>query len=791
MALASPYYVSTDGDDTNPGSIERPFATLHRAQQAARQAPGNIVLRGGTYYLKEPLILTEEDSGTRKTQKVIQSYRDEIAILSGGTQLRDLDWQSSGNGLFQAKVPEDLQTEELFVNGQRQILARYPNVTPSAQYFDGYAPDAISPERASRWKDPTGGYFHAMHPSLWGDFTWRILGKDRNNQVRLEGGWQNNRGAGAHETIRYVENIFEELDAPGEWYLDRRTHTLYYFPPAGLDLVHARIEATRLRTLVELRGDERHPVRWVRMSGLTFRQAARSFMDNREPLLRSDWTIYRGGAICLNGTEDCSLEDCDIDQAGGNAVFVNNYNRRATIRGTHISQAGASGICFVGDPRAARSPTFNYNEVQELDGIDRTPGPKNDNYPADCLVDDCLIHQTGRVEKQTAGIEIDLAARITLRHCSIYDMPRAGINIGDGCWGGHRIEFCDVFDTVKETGDHGSFNSWGRDRFWRPGIEEVNAWIRQAPELPLLDAREPIMLVNNRWRCDHGWAIDLDDGSSNYIIRDNLCLRGGIKNREGFRRIVENNILVDGGYDPHVWYAGSGDIFRRNIVWTTYHPANMPPPPWGAEMDHNLVHSFSARGTVPVPATQLQAQSGRDGHSLVADARFIDTAIGDYRVKPDSPALALGFVNFPMDQFGVRKPALRALARVPELPQTNAPVPMVTARPEDPITWLGAQLRNIVDAGEQSAFGLPNATGVLILDLTTDSPLMLTGLRRHDVILALNDSDIPDTRSLLKQSSTVKPGQSVRIGFSRNQVKGEVVFTGLSDTPCPVESSGR
>ena len=59
-----------------------------------------------------------------------------------------------------------------------------------------------------------------------------------------------------------------------------------------------------------------------------------------------------------------------------------------------------------------------------------------------------------------------MAQGITVRHCSIYDVPRAGINIGDGCWGGHVIEFCDIFDTVKETGDHGSFNSWGRDRYW-------------------------------------------------------------------------------------------------------------------------------------------------------------------------------------------------------------------------------------------------------------------------------------------------------------------------------------
>jgi hypothetical protein len=83
---------------------------------------------------------------------------------------------------------------------------------------------------------------------------------------------------------------------------------------------------------------------------------------------------------------------------------------------------------------------FHYDQVNKLEDLDRTPGPKSNNYPADCLVDNCLIHLTGRVEKQTAGVQIQLAQSITVRHCSIYDMPRAGINIGDGSWGGHIID---------------------------------------------------------------------------------------------------------------------------------------------------------------------------------------------------------------------------------------------------------------------------------------------------------------------------------------------------------------
>jgi hypothetical protein len=763
-ALAQPYYIAPAGGDANPGTLEKPFASLRRAQQAVRQNPGVVFLRGGIYYLPETLVFTAQDSGTKESPTVFAAYHDERPVISGGVRLDKLDWQPWRGGIFRTAVPEDLRTEEIFVNGERQILARYPNFDPGAKYFDGFAADAISTNRAARWADPTGGYFHAMHPALWGDFTWRITGKDAQGGLTMEGGWQNNRGAAAHQSIRFVENIFEELDAPGEWFLNGKTHTLYFYPPAGLDLNSATVEATRLRSLIEFRGSRDNPVRFVTLRGLTFRQAARTVMDTREPLLRTDWAIYRGGAIFFEGAEDCALEDSFIDQVGGNAVFVNNYNRRVAVRGCRIAKAGASGVCFVGDPRAARNPLFNYNQVNKLEDLDRAPGPRTDNYPADCLVENCLIYLTGRVEKQTAGVDIDLSQNITVRHCSIYDMPRAGINIGDGCWGGHIVEFCDVFDTVKETGDHGSFNSWGRDRYWRPKISEVNDWVRQVPDLPKLDAVQPVILRNNRWRCDHGWDIDLDDGSSYYSISNNLCLHGGIKNREGFGRAVENNIMVGAGFDPHVWFDASGDIFSRNIVWRDYRPALMPPPPWGREMNRNLLQKDAA----PAPAAILQRESGRDEDSIIADAQFVDPSTGDYRVKNRSPALALGFVNFPMDQFGVQKPELKAIARAPALPRPQS-APAAVASRAAPRQWLGASVRDIADAGEMSAFGLPGVAGVLVLEIPGDSALAKSGLQKNDVILSINGAKTAGVAALLQQTAALTAGQNLVLGISRNQ----------------------
>ena len=686
-ARAAEYYVALNGSDSGPGTRDRPWASLAHAQTALRQSgklgkePMTVYVWPGTYYLSETLVFTAEDSGAANAPVVYATEAGEEAVVSGGIKLQ-LAWEPYRDGILKAAAPPDLASDQLFVNGRRQPLARYPNFDPQVAIYNGYAADAISPARVARWADPAGGFIHMMHGAMWGGYHYVITGKDAQGRLLYEGGWQNNRGGPIHRQYRMVENIFEELDAPGEWFLNTRTHTLYFYPPAGLDLARATVEAVRLKHLLEFRGTEKAPVRFVCFRGLTFRHAARTFMDNKEPILLSDWTTYRGGAVFFNGAEDCGLQDCLIDHVGGNAVFVNNYNRRVAVRGCRISQAGANGVAFFGDPAAVRDPRSWRNlRGKPFAQIDHTPGPRTNNYPADCLVEDCLIDQSGRVEKQTAGVTIDMAQNITVRHCSIYGVPRAGINIGDGCWGGHVVEFCDVFDTVKETGDHGSFNSWGRDRYWdRPGwgLKELGVEAYRAGAL--LDVVRPITLRNNRWRCDHGWDVDLDDGSSNYRITNNLFLNGGLKLREGFCRVAENNIIINNSLHPHVWYPQSSDIVQHNILMGAYRPAVMRH--WNGELDYNLFTSAK-------DLDEVRQRYKTDAHSTAGDPQFIDPAHGDYRVRESSPALAAGFENFPMDNFGVVSPRLRAIARTPQLP-----APLASAAPKRRNgrvrTWLGA-----------------------------------------------------------------------------------------------------
>jgi hypothetical protein len=315
------------------------------------------------------------------------------------------------------------------------------------------------------------------------------------------------------------------------------------------------------------------------------------------------------------------------------------------------------------------------------------------------------------------------------------------------------VEFCDIFDTVKETGDHGSFNSWGRDRYW--GLKDIDLdTITAGPyrNLPLADVVDPVILRNSRWRCDHGWDIDLDDGSTNYHIYNNLALNGGIKNREGFFRTVENNVMVNNSFHPHVWYRDSEDVFRRNIVFGAYKPIRVNPP-WGKECDYNLVHTPGRKD--PQPAAGLQKQSGRDTNSIEADALFVNPAAGDYRVRDGSPALKLGFVNFPMDQFGVQTPKLKAIARTPELPGVTAaqPATLQSGRDRRTATWRGATVRNVVGLGEVSASGLPGEVGVLVVTVPPQSPAAALGLRQSDVILKIGDQATNTLDDLLTVSN--------------------------------------
>lgn len=750
------YFISTEGKDMNLGSIEAPFASLEKALEEARKESGEVTLflREGTYRLQKTVVLTKTD-GNRNKALNIRSYPGEKVVISGGQKL-DLDWKPYKKGIMCAKIEGQVQMDMLLVNGEIRHMARYPNYDEQAIRFNGTSAEATAPSRVKQWKHPETGYLHAMHRSDWGDFYYRITGKDDKNQLALEGGWQNNRQSGLHPDNRMVENIFEELDAPGEWFFDTEESVLYYYPIEGENMEKAVVETPQLKHLFEIRGTEADPVMNIRLDGLQLTQTMRTFMERYEPLLRSDWTIYRGAAVFMEGTERCSLSDCDLYNLGGNAVFFSKYNRNAEVSGSHFTNIGASAICFVGDPQCVRSPSFEYSLFVPFDLLDREKGPKGNNYPSNCVVKDNLIHKIGLFEKQITGIELSMSQSIIISHNSIYDTPRAGINVSEGTWGGHIIEYNDIFDTVKETGDHGSFNSWGRDRFWHPDYKTMEEMTTNHPELVLLDAVKTTTIRHNRFRCDRGWDIDLDDGSSNYHIYNNLCLNGGIKLREGFYRIVENNIIINNSFHPHVWFLQSGDVFSRNIVMSAYKPIQVRK--WGLMVDYNIFTDSIA--------LQAAHKNGTDKNSWVSDVLFANPSVGDFTLSDNSEAIVNGgFHNFPMDEFGVQSLRLKSISRQPEMPVPIISYGGVRAQIE---RWQGVELKNLTTLGERSATGMDSERGVYVLSV---DPLesMHTLLKTNDVILKVNNRQTNTSKEFFEALKDSKPGDKITLVVFRFQ----------------------
>lgn len=673
-SCTSEFYVSPDGNDDNPGTLSNPFYSLHRARDDAREAPGQVTifLRGGTYYLDSALVLGAEDSGEPGKPVVYTAYNDEKPILSGAIRL-ELEWSQYQGNIQNASVPPlNPKYPQLFINGNRQILARYPNFDPGVDIFNGYSADALLGIEANLEPHAKkGAFLHSIMSTEWGSLHYQITGIDqKSGAYTLYGGYQvgipyslfsDKKGNIPDPEKRFIENVFEELDSPGEWYLDKEEGTIYFFPTGDMDMSSALAEMVMLKQLVVFKGTQNNPVKHIHFRGITFTHTSHVFLDEYEEQLRCDWKINRSGAVFMEGTEDCVIDRCHFDQVGGNAVFMSNYNHRNTVSNCVFDYAGESGICVVGDANSVRSPSTWFNQLDILkDDVDRTSGPRNDSYPSKCTIHNNLMHDLGRIGKQTAGIYIHIAHNITVSHNTIYNLPRAGICIGSGHFGGHIIEFNDIYNTVQETGDHGPFNSWGRDRYWSLEFRSGEYFpVKQYARLDILDTN---IIRNNRFHHDGRWGIDLDDGSSCYEIYNNLCLGMGIKLREGFNRTMCNNIIVNWSGDFHVWPDSCSDIITNNIIVNdvSYHFINADPG-YASVIDRNLFYNHGNDIIItglpqgPLKFNEWQAL-GFDRNSVVADPLFTDPANGDYSVQPASPALKVGFVNFPMDRFGAIGP---------------------------------------------------------------------------------------------------------------------------------------
>ena len=607
VAQAAPsasIYVSPKGDDSNPGTKEKPLATIQRARDVVRamknaaKEPIEVLLLPGTYYLGESLVFGPEDSGLALSPITYQAAQEGTVTLSGGKRLK-CDWKPYKGGIFSCDLPEaksgSLDFSELYVNGRRQIRARYPNGDSRIPQPVGY----IRTTGADKWPnkklyfDPASFIQkHWAHPEAAVIFAfqrisfdqvpfwngqWHVRGIDRGLHAILlgEGGRQQLLfhylqvylpGIYPHMPF-YVENVLEELDSPGEWYLDRREDKLYYMPTEGMDLENAVIEPALLQRVVQIKGTRNRPVKFITLRGLRISHAASTYFEPYSPAGMGDYTIQIGGAVFIEGAEDITVDRCSLEGNSGNAFFVNRYARRVRLTNSRIVDVGESGICFIGkniyrEDEHSKCPVCGFENWWGWDA-------ETDDIPMDCEASNNLVHDVGVFAKQCAGVFMANCQRIRIAHNHIYNTPRAGINVNDGRYGGHVFEFNDVHDTVRETSDHGPFNSYGREPYWcqhvcHPGYApegypqwqgDKNHSFGPFEEIKKY-ARETTVIRNNRFSATRlgnnprpglQFGIDMDDGSANYDVYNNLCVGMGIKTKEGSFIRIHDNTMINGG----------------------------------------------------------------------------------------------------------------------------------------------------------------------------------------------------------------------------------------------------
>lgn len=380
-----------------------------------------------------------------------------------------------------------------------------------------YSPSGFS-DQVSSWSNASTGIVHAFHCGKWGDWAFQVGGLDLNTSTISfsKGGWQEARGCSSGGGF-YIENIFEEIDSPGEWYVDKVKKILYFnFNGTGApDPTTFEMVATQIENLITISGTSDAPATGITIANITFAHTEPTFMKPFEVPSGGDWSFYRGAAVTLEGTVGAVVDGCTFWSPGGNGLILSGFNRNATISRSEFAYAGDSAIVSAG-------------RTNLIDGI------SNPDQPSGSLIAYNIMREIGLYTKQSGAYYHALSPNATLVGNAMFNLPRAGININDGFGGGHLIKNNLCFNAVRETSDHGCFNSWDREPYQWDAEEASN----------LIPATSYIL--NNYFVNNYGssWPIDHDDGSNGYVDSFNLLLWGGFKNYLGFNKHAINNLYV-------------------------------------------------------------------------------------------------------------------------------------------------------------------------------------------------------------------------------------------------------
>ena len=256
------------------------------------------------------------------------------------------------------------------------------------------------------------------------------------------GGFQGGEGEDGGNEF-YIENVFEELDAPAEWYYDEKTATLSVFwnstgPP------DTSLSVPLLRELVNVTGDQGQPVVNVVISGIGFRDTAPTYLQPHGLPSGGDWALARTGAILLTGVTNVTITNCFFERLDGTAIFISGFSRNTTISHSSFSWLGESAIALWGIAQGA---------PVEAMGPDLTAG----NVPLFTRIESNICREIGIWQKQSSCVFQAEAGLSHIVNNIFYNGPRAAINFNEDSIGGSVVEKNIGFNWCRESGDHVCF----------------------------------------------------------------------------------------------------------------------------------------------------------------------------------------------------------------------------------------------------------------------------------------------------------------------------------------------
>ena len=707
------FYVSTDGNDQWSGALsapnsdgtDGPFATLTRARNAIREqnaanqltGPVNVIVIGGTYYLSHPLVLEHQDSGTEDRPITYTAHPGDQPTLSGGIKITN--WKPHHGKIVKANLPDAQAGQwgfrQLFFNGERQIRARSPKRDHTDplyggwafieeiidEYTFGYAPvhgdDATPTMDSSLWANPQQAELSIFPWYCWLNDLLPIDEIDPVARTIKVGGPLYMPIMELLPGNRFiVENILEALNQPGEWCLERETGVLYFWPP-GDSVEGGEVVVPVTDRLIELRGTEQDAIRHVNISGLTFTQTLSPFPEHLHPT-NFHSPCLRGEAIRLENAEDCRIENNTFNAVGGDGVRLHGYNCRNHISHNEIAYSGGAGISLASD---SEGNTTTWIDKQVLiQQSQRCPRLIRN------IISDNHIHHCGVLKKNCGGVQafgINSVDNV-ISHNHIHHTSDKGMVMQDG-FGRLIVEYNHLHDIALEIADTGGImtNRWfvlegdadlGRGNIFRYNLIE-NVLGCGAYDAPREGKSHLSSTVGDKiWTPYYTWGIYFDNSGMHNTVYGNIIIGtvlGGISIPVGDPKdnLFENNILVGctmqqadlriGGN------AATGNRFVRNILYYTDTGSALlgiggRTQQAFVECDYNLYAQPGSEepaisGLDAVQTLSQWQELGFDTHSIVSDPLFVDPDNGDYRLRPESPAFALGFQSIDISQVGPRR----------------------------------------------------------------------------------------------------------------------------------------